>query len=1000
MCWVQEKEAGRSGRLKTDIAFLVIALLSVGLAGFLNYCNFKQKRDSYYARLQNELSTAYRVITFGNQETARIVFDAWINKPEILDIYKDAHSADEAHRHAVRKQLLEKLSPLYERLKAMDVRQLHFHLPDSESFLRFHSPEKYGDSLKGVRYSIDKVNAERVPVSGFEEGRIVNGFRNVFPIIYQGEHLGSVEISMTFDDIRKRMEQQFHNRYTFIVRHRVVEENVFDNVQKNYQPSDLSDEYLYEQGYAPDDTLKAVNAILKPKIQERLRSGEPFAIEAMAPAASFIVVFSPVKNVQGKQAAYIVSYNADETIRGYYLEFIVTLAVSTAGILGIIVLMYLLTNALRHLRTEKKKLAEEALALRRSERFLQDVFDAIQDGISVLDTDLNIIKTNRWMEQVYSHQMPLAGKKCYQTYQMRQSPCPWCPGTPSIETGETHSTIVPYPSEDDPTGWIELFSFPIKDEQGHVTGVIEYVKDITDRKRAEDQLHTEREKLFVTLRSIGDGVITTDTEGLVAFLNGVAEHLTGWNQKEASGRPITEIFHIINEETGIAADNPVKRVLDCGAIIGFANHTALIARNRIQRSIGGSGAPIRDAKGNIVGVVLVFRDVTEQKRREEELLKIKKLESVGVLAGGIAHDFNNILTAILGNISLADIYIEKDHKAHRLLKKAEEASIQAKDLTQQLLTFSKGGDPVKETRSIKQVIIDSADFVLHGSNVTCRYAIPDDLWLADIDKGQISRVIQNIVINARQAMPEGGNITISCENIADIAKETALSLPKEKYIKITIADTGTGIPEKHIDKIFDPYFTTKQEGSGLGLTITHSIITKHDGHIAVRSKSGEGTTFTIYLPASAKQISRDVKVQAPGRTAHAVVLVMDDEEMIRDLAKEMLVHFGYEVLQAKDGNEAVAIFRKHYHSNHPVDIVIMDLTVRGGMGGEEAVKEILKIDPNARVIVSSGYANDPVIANYRQYGFKAAIGKPFGMARLHETINAVLENRQQFPEPL
>jgi PAS domain S-box-containing protein len=960
----------------------------------MNYRNFEQKRNSYYSRLQNELNTAYGVIALDNQKDARIVFDAFINKPEILELYKQARSTDEARRAFVRMQLLENLGPLYERLKMRSVRQLHFHLPNSESFLRFHRPEKYGDSLKGVRYSVDKANAERVAVSGFEEGRIVNGFRNVFPIIYQGEHLGSVEISMCFDDIRKQMEQQFHNRYAFAVRRRLVEETVFKDERKNYQPSDFSDDYIYEQGHAADDALKAVNAILKPKIQKRLHSGEPFAMEAIAPAAPFIVVFHPVKNVEGKQAAYIVSYNEDNTIRGYYAEFIVTLAVSIAGILAIVALMVLLTNALRRLRVEKKELAKEALALRKSERFLQDMFDAIQDHISVLDTDLNIIKTNRWIEQAYAHQMPLTGKKCYQAYQMRQSPCPWCPSLPSMETGETHSAIVPVPSEDDPTGWTELFAFPMKDEQGRVTGVIEYGKDITERRRAEDELHNEREKLFVTLRSIGDGVITADTEGRVAFFNSVAEELTGWRQEEAMGRPLAEVFNIINEKTDIPADNPVKKVLDSGLIVGLANHTALIARDGTRRSIADSGAPIRDAKGKTVGVVLAFRDVTELKRREEEALKIKKLESVGILAGGIAHDFNNILTAILGNISLAGLYVEKDNKAHRLLTEAEKASIRAKDLTRQLLTFSKGGDPVKETASIKEVITDSADFVLHGSNVVCRCAIADDLWLVDIDRGQMSQVIQNIVLNARHAMPEGGSIAISCENIADAAKETALSLPQGKYIKITIADTGYGIPEKYLDKIFDPYFTTKQEGSGLGLAITHSIIAKHDGYIAVRSKSGEGTTFTIYLPASAKQTARDGKEPAPEKTAHAVVLVMDDEEIIRNLAKDMLAHFGHEVLLAKDGQEAVAVFRENYHSDHPVDVVIMDLTVPGGMGGQEAVSEILKIDPDARAIVSSGYANDPVMADYHRYGFKAALSKPFKMANLHETISAVLEDRE------
>ncbi|MEA3348936.1 MAG: ATP-binding protein, partial [Pseudomonadota bacterium] len=404
-------------------------------------------------------------------------------------------------------------------------------------------------------------------------------------------------------------------------------------------------------------------------------------------------------------------------------------------------------------------------------------------------------------------------------------------------------------------------------------------------------------------------------------------------------------------------------------------------------------APILDSEENIIGVVLVFRDVTQEKKREEELLKIRKLESVGVLAGGIAHDFNNILAAILGNINLADLNIEKDkNKAHLRLKEAEKASLRATDLTQQLLTFSKGGDPVREAASIAQVITDSADFVLRGGNVRCRYALPENLWLVDIDTGQMSQVIQNLVINARHAMPEGGEIKISCENIADITTETGLSLPEEKYIKITIADHGGGIPEKYLDKIFDPYFSTKQEGSGLGLAVTLSIINKHDGHISVRSKSGEGTTFTLYLPASAEQISSDAgeEAQQPEKTARGTILVMDDEEMIRDMAKQMLSHFGHDVLQAKDGEEAIALFKEHYHSDHPVDVIIMDLTIPGGMGGKDAIQEILKIDPEARAIVSSGYSNDPVMANYRQHGFKASIGKPFEMAQLNEIINSVL----------
>ncbi|MEA3347709.1 MAG: PocR ligand-binding domain-containing protein [Pseudomonadota bacterium] len=486
---------------------------------------------------------------------------------------------------------------------------------------------------------------------------------------------------------------------------------------------------------------------------------------------------------------------------------------------------------------------------------------------------------------------------------------------------------------------LDTLKTPYYGPDGRILGLIGVSRDISKLKKAEQQLYNEREKLFVTLRSIGDGVITTDTEGRVIFINNVAEQLTGWSHQEAKGQPLSIIFNIINEKTGLACENPVKKVLDSGKNIGLANHTALIAKDGIQRSIADSGAPILDSEGKIVGVVLVFRDVTQEKKAEEELLRIKKLESVGILAGGIAHDFNNILTAILGNIGLADIYTEKDHKAHPLLKEAEKASLRAKDLTQQLLTFSKGGDPVRETASITQIITDSADFVLHGSNVKCRYALPGDLWLVDVDTGQMSQVIQNLVINARHAMPEGGEINISCENIIDITYETGSGLPGDKYIKLAIADTGGGIPEKYLDKIFDPYFSTKTTGSGLGLAVTHSIINKHDGHISVRSKSGEGTTFTIYLPASAEQISHEpaAKMRKPEKSVKSTILVMDDEETIRNLAKQMLFHFGHDVLLARDGREAIAIFKEHHHSDNPVDVIIMDLTIPGGMGGKDAI---------------------------------------------------------------
>ncbi|MCG2755074.1 MAG: ATP-binding protein [Desulfobacteraceae bacterium] len=514
---------------------------------------------------------------------------------------------------------------------------------------------------------------------------------------------------------------------------------------------------------------------------------------------------------------------------------------------------------------------------------------------------------------------------------------------------------------------------------------------IHERALAEEKLLDEKERLNVTLRSIGDGVITTDLDGKIVLINKITEQLTGWSQQEAIGRPVQEVFNIINEKTGKLCDNPVDKVLAPGKTVGLANHTALIARDSTQYIIEDSGAPIFDKESKMIGIILVFRDVTEKRKTAEELLKVKKLESVGVLAGGIAHDFNNILTAIFGNIELAGMSIDSSSKAYHFLQEAKKASVRAKHLTQQMLTFSKGGDPVKKTTPIGKTITESANFVLHGSPVSCRFSIPDDLWLVDIDSGQISQVIQNLVINAKHAMPEGGEIRINCANIEDIRSETPLSLPGKAYIKITEQDNGCGIPEKHLEKIFDPYFTTKQEGSGLGLAITHSIINKHNGHISVQSRIGEGSTFTIYLPASDKQITYDpTKKSNKPEDAVSKILVMDDEQLVQDIAKEMLEHLGHEVLQAEDGKEAIKIFTEHRKSGKPLDVIIMDLTIPGGLGGKNAIQEILKIDPAAKVIVSSGYSKDPVMANYQQYGFKAAIAKPFLLAELNKALTDVL----------
>lgn len=518
------------------------------------------------------------------------------------------------------------------------------------------------------------------------------------------------------------------------------------------------------------------------------------------------------------------------------------------------------------------------------------------------------------------------------------------------------------------------------------------LRDIKARKEAEAALQTEKELLAVTLRSIGDGVITTDTQGKITFLNKVAEKLTGWSDEEARGKQSREVFHVINEKSGKRCPSPVQKVMELARIIDLTDHSALIAKDGSRKMIADSGAPIRDRDSKIVGVVIVFRDVTNEYRMEEELLKVRKLESVGVLAGGIAHDFNNILSGILGNIELAHFRIaEKDEEAASLLSDAQKATKRAGKLTQQLLTFSKGGEPVKESISLPELVRDSAAFVLQGSKIACEYSFAEGLWAVDVDSGQISQVIQNIILNADHAMPEGGRITISCTNVTDPATEALLRGHEGDFVRIVLQDSGVGIPREILDRIFDPYFTTKQHGSGLGLAICHSIINKHDGYLMVDSSPGHGTTFTIYLPAVlTARITPPEKSRIVVAEKSARIMIMDDEEMLREVAASQLMALGYEPVLAVNGEEAINSYQEMQKQGTPVDLVIMDLTIPGGMGGQEAAQKLLQIDPQAKMIVASGYSNDPVMANCREHGFVASIAKPFDMRELSNILTSVL----------
>ncbi len=506
--------------------------------------------------------------------------------------------------------------------------------------------------------------------------------------------------------------------------------------------------------------------------------------------------------------------------------------------------------------------------------------------------------------------------------------------------------------------------------------------DITELKLAEEALMTSEERYRVLFEDSRDTVYITTRDGTFLEINKAGLELFGYNRKEIVGQSAFKIY--VNPDDRTKFQNEIEKN-------GYVRDYEIKFRKKDGTEVNCllTSTLWKTVDGRVLGYQGMIRDVTERRRMEEELFRVEKLESIGILAGGIAHDFNNILTAILGNITLATMYTKPEDELFKRLIESEKAVLRAKDLTQQLLTFSKGGVPIKKTVSIGELIRDSTSFALRGSNVKCEFMFPENLWPVEIDEGQISQVINNLVINADQAMPEGGTIEIVAEN-KTIEYESSQSLSEGRYVEITIKDMGIGIQKEHLQKIFDPYFTTKQKGSGLGLAVTYSIVKQHSGHITIESEYGAGTNVHIYLPASEKEIPDKKYAEKRPIIGKGRILFMDDEEIVRNVAGEMLRQLGYEVEFALDGAEAIELYSEAKESERPFDSVIMDLTVPGGMGGREAIKKLVEIDPGVKAIVSSGYSNDPVMANYWDYGFSNVIVKPYNMVEISEILYRVI----------
>ena len=641
----------------------------------------------------------------------------------------------------------------------------------------------------------------------------------------------------------------------------------------------------------------------------------------------------------------------------------------------------------RDRQERERKRAEEAINIAYVE--LDQIFNSAADGMRLIDKNFNCLRLNKTFLTLSGlSEDEAVGRKCYRVFSGPLCHTPKCPLV-RIFNGEER---VEFDIEKKRLDGLKIpclvTATPFHGPDGELIGIIEDFKDISERKRMEKELceaKDEAEEKYLTLvEQANDGVVIIQDE-ILSFINRSMAKILGYTVEEMMGRPYQDMLAPESRDFVIRR----YRLRLAGEKVPSFYEARLLAKDGTIKDVEIS-AGIIQYQGKPASMVII-RDITGRKRMEEELQKAQKLESIGILAGGIAHDFKNILVAIVGSLSLAKLHVKPGHKVFEILTRGEKASLRAKDLTQQLLTFSRGGAPVKKTASIGELLQDTAGFALRGSKVRCEFFIPGDLWSVEIDEGQISQVINNLVINANQAMPEGGIIRVYAENKTVGAKD-GLPLNEGDYIRVSVKDHGAGIPKKYIQKVFDPYFSTKTKGTGLGLSTTYSIIKRHDGYITVESKVGVGSTFSFYLPASRKAVFFGKDLEEGPCLGQGKVLFMDDERDVRDIAGDMLNCIGYEVEFAVDGVEAIELYKKAKESKQPFDAVIMDLTIPGGMGGEEAIKKLREMDPGIKAIVSSGYSNAPIISCFQEYGFSGVIPKPYEVKDLSEVLHSVIHN--------
>jgi PAS domain S-box-containing protein len=618
--------------------------------------------------------------------------------------------------------------------------------------------------------------------------------------------------------------------------------------------------------------------------------------------------------------------------------------------------------------------------LARQKALLDIVFDGTTDAVYIKDADGRYLLANsavaKFVKKPVEEIIGLDDSELFSTEDALtiMAKDQWVMAQPHPQTYEEHVTT------SDGERYFLSTKGAVFGENGAVTGLFGVTREITERKKIETELRIAT----ISINNIADAVYWILPDGKIWRVNNAACHMLGYSQDELCSFSVSDICQTIPQNKWSDHWQELKQA-------------GTVKVESLHRTRDGRHIPVEICANYIMFEGKEFncatvRDISERKEQENEKLKIEKLESLGVLAGGIAHDFNNILTGIMGNISFAQKFIDATHKAFKPLVQAEKASVRARDLSHQLLTFARGGEPIKRDVSVRQLVNESVSLVLSGSNVKGMVDIPETVHTIEADEGQIAQVFHNIILNATQAMPGGGTLSVTAQNVV-LGSTNALMLKPGSYVTISFADEGCGISGNDLKKIFDPYYTTKSAGTGLGLASVHSIVNRHGGTIDVSSTVGQGTTFTIYLPSTGGTSAHhhsDTAGQTAGIHTGGYILVMDDEEIIRDLTADMLTYLGYQVTTCSTGTEAISQYMAAMKSGTPFSAVILDLTIPGDMGGKETAERILAINPDACLIVSSGYSNDPIMADFSTYGFSGAVSKPYSISEFEQTLNTLL----------